>query len=143
MTAVAAATGATGRPLDSREGERRFYMGEYYPMDPQEIRNRGTKGIMAAGAGVGLWVVNALIHIPVVGWIIGGGLVFLGISGLFGKSKTDRASGSIMVAAGVAGLATILLPHLTNFLLGAGGLALVGYGAWNIVKFVKGLRSRA
>jgi hypothetical protein len=118
-------------------------MSDNYPMDPQELRNRGTKGIMSAGVGVGLLVVNAIIHIPVVGWIIGGGLAIFGLSGLFGKTKTDRASGTILLAAGAAGLATIFLPHLTSFLLGAGGLGLIAYGAWNIVKFVKGLRSRA
>ncbi len=118
-------------------------MSEYYPADPNDLRKQGTKGIMSAGAGVGLWVVNALIHMPIVGWVIGGGLLFLGFTGLFGKSKTDRASGTVMMAAGIAGLATILLPRFTGSLLFLGGLALVGYGAFNIFKFIRGLRSRA
>jgi len=118
-------------------------MNDNYPVDPKELRERGTRGIMAAGAGLGLWGVNSLIHIPVVGWIVGGGLVVLGLMGLFGKTKTDRVSGGVLIGAGAAGLATILLPGLTSFLLGAGGLALVGYGAYNIVKFVKGLKNRA
>ena len=48
-----------------------------------------------------------------------------------------------MMAAGIAGLATILLPRFTGSLLFLGGLGLVAYGAWNIFKFIKGLRSRA
>jgi hypothetical protein len=118
-------------------------MNDYYPVDPSDLRKQGTKGIMSAGAGVGLWVVNALIHMPIVGWVIGGGLVFLGITGLFGKNKTDRTSGGVMMAAGIAGLATILLPRFTGSLLFLGGLGLVAYGAWNIFKFIRGLRSRA
>jgi hypothetical protein len=114
-----------------------------YPVDSSELRGRGTKGVLSAAGGLGLLGVNALIHIPVVGWILGGLLVAVGISGVFGKSKTDKTSGAIMMAAGAAGLAAILLPKFTSFLLGAGGLVLLGYGAWNIYKFVKGLRDRA
>ena len=118
-------------------------MSDNYPMDPSGLRAQGTKGVLATGAGIGLWVVNALIHVPVVGWIIGGGLALIGLTGLLGKSRTDKASGTIMMAAGIAGLATIFLPRLTGSLLFLGGLALVGFGAWNIFKFIRGLKSRA
>ncbi len=118
-------------------------MSDYYPADPNDLRKQGTKGVMAAAGGVGLWVVGALLNIPVLGWIIAGGLVVLGVSGLVGKTKTDRTTGGLMMAAGAAGLAALVLPGLTHFLLGAGGFALVAYGAWNIFKFVKGLKSRA
>jgi hypothetical protein len=118
-------------------------MGDYYPVDSSDLRARGTKGVMSAIGGVGLLGVNALLSIPIVGWVIGGGLVVLGISGLFGRSKTDKATGGIMMAAGAAGLAALLIPHLTHALLGLGGFALLAFGGWNIYKFVKGLRSRA
>ncbi len=118
-------------------------MSDNYPMDPSDIRQRGTRGVMAAIGGAGLLGINALIHVPVVGWILGGALVVAGISGLFGKAKHEKASRNIMLTAGAAGLAAIFLPKLAGFLLGFGGLALLGYGAYNIYKFVKGLRSRA
>jgi hypothetical protein len=114
-----------------------------YPVDSSDLRNRGTKGVMSAVGGLGLLGVNALISIPIIGWVVCGGLVFLGVSGVFGKSRTDKTSGSLMMAAGVAGLAGILLPHFTRGLLGLGAFALLGYGAWNIFKFIKGLRNRA
>lgn len=114
-----------------------------YPVDSGDLRGRGTKGVMSAVGGLGLLGVSALISIPIVGWVICGGLVFLGVSGLFGKSRTDKASGGVMIAAGAAGLAGILLPHLTRGLLGMGAFALLAYGAYNIFKFVKGLRDRA
>lgn len=118
-------------------------MSDYYPANTDDLRKQGTKGVMAAAGGVGLWLVSGLLNIPVLGWIIAGGLIVLGVTGVLGKTKTDRTTGGLMMAAGVAGVAAILLPELTHFLLGAGGLALVAFGAWNIFKFVKGLKSRA
>jgi hypothetical protein len=118
-------------------------MSDNYPVDSSDLRARGTKGVMSAVGGLGLLGVSALISIPIVGWVICGALVFFGISGLFGKTRTDKTSGSLMMAAGAAGLAGILLPHFTRGLLGLGAVALIGYGAYNIYKFVKGLRSRA
>jgi hypothetical protein len=118
-------------------------MSDNYPVDSSDLRARGTKGVMSAIGGVGLLTVNALLGIPVLGWIVGGALVLVGISGLFGKSRTDKASGSIMMVAGAAGLTALILPHLAHGLLWLGGVALLGYGAWNIFKFVRGLRSRA
>jgi hypothetical protein len=118
-------------------------MSSNYPVDPSNLRTQGTKGVMAAVGGVGLWVVNSLMGVPILGWIIGGGLVVFGLTGIFGKSRTDKTSGGIMMAAGAAGLVSLVLPGLRSFLLGAGGLALVAYGAVNILKFIKGLRSRS
>ncbi len=118
-------------------------MSDNYPMDPNDLRQRGTKGVLSAIGGVGLLGVNALIHIPVVGWVIGGALAVFGIAGLLGKNSANRAPGGVLLAAGAAGIATIFLPKLTGFLLGAGAIALLAYGAFNIVKFVRGLRDRA
>ncbi len=89
-------------------------MSDNYPVDSSDLRGRGTKGVMSAIGGVGLLGVNALLSIPVVGWVVGGALVILGLSGLFGKSRTDKTAGTIMVAAGAAGLAAILLPHVST-----------------------------
>ncbi len=114
-----------------------------YPVDSGDLRNRGTKGVMSAIGGIGLFVVNGLLSIPVVGWVIAGGLVVLGVTGVLGRSKTDRTSGGIMMAAGALGLGAILLRGPTHFLLGAGGFALLAYGAYNIYRFIRGLRDRA
>jgi hypothetical protein len=118
-------------------------MSDNYPVDSSDLRARGTKGVMSAIGGGALLFANFLIGIPIIGWVIAGGLVLLGISGLAGRSKTDKTSGGIMMAAGAAGLAALLIPGPLHFLLSVGGLALLGYGAWNIFKFVRGLRSRA
>jgi hypothetical protein len=114
-----------------------------YPVDSSDLRSRGTKGVLSAVGGLGLLGVSALISIPVIGWVVCGALALFGVTGLFGKKSGDKATGTIMLVAGAAGLAGILLPHLTRGLLGAGAFALLAYGAWNIYKFVRGLRDRA
>lgn len=118
-------------------------MGDYYPVDSSELRKQGTRGVISTGAGVGLWLVNGLLHIPVVGAILGGALAVLGILGLVGRDRTDKVTGAVLLAAGGAGLASLILPGLSSFLFGVGGLALVGFGLVNLFKFVKGLKSRS
>ena len=120
-------------------------MSDNYPMNTSEARERGTRGIMAAGAGLGLWIVNGLLFLPVfrmplLSWIVGGTLAFVGASGLFGKQKIDKSYGLLFLGAGAS---IALLPGLTRMILGLGGLGLVSFGIYNIVKFVKGLRNRA
>lgn len=114
-----------------------------YPVDPNTLRAKGTKGVLSTGAGVGLWIVNALVGLPVIGWVISGGLVFLGIMGLVGRERTDKTTGAIMMGAGGLGLASIFLKGLTSFLFGFGGFALVAYGVWNLIQFARGLKSRS
>jgi len=98
---------------------------------------------MSAGAGAGLLVINALLGVPVVGWVLSAGLIGLGAMGLFGKTKTDKVSGTLLSAAGVAGLATMFLPGLSRGLLGLGGMGLLIYGIANIVGFIAGVRKKS
>ncbi len=117
-------------------------MAEKYPVEKKDLSDKGTKGIMSAGAGLGLLGVNALLGVPVLGWALSAGLVLLGAIGLFGKTKTDKTSGSILAAAGAAGLATMFLPGLARGLLGVGGLGLLIYGIVNIGSFLSELRRK-
>ncbi len=118
-------------------------MSDNYPVESTDLSARGTKGVMSAGAGLGLMGINALLGIPVLGWVISAGLVVLGATGVFGKTKTDKVSGTIALVAGGAGIASLLLPHVTRSLLGAGGFGLFLFGVWNIIKFATGIRKRA
>lgn len=118
-------------------------MSEYYPVDAGEVRKNGMRGVLSTGAGVALLLFNTLLHIPVVGWIVGGGLIALGIMGFAGKARADKTTGTILMGAGVLGLGSFLLKGLTSFFLGLAGVGLIGYGAFNLVKFVRGLKSRA
>jgi hypothetical protein len=126
-------------------------MNDYYPVDSNDLRARGTKGVMSAIGGVGLLGVNALLHLPLLGGLISGALVIVGLGALFSKTKGNKLAGGVAVVAGAAGLSAVLrsvpilgaLAGFSSFVIGAGAVALLAYGGWNIYKFVKGLRSRA
>lgn len=118
-------------------------MGDYYPADRSEVTKNGVRGVMATGAGLGVLVFNSLLGIPLVGPILGGALVVLGVIGVVGRTKNDKVTGTVLIGAGVLGLASFVLKGLTSFLLGAGGFVLIGLGLFSLYKFVKGLKSRA
>ncbi|HCO49663.1 MAG TPA: hypothetical protein DIT55_09690 [Spirochaetaceae bacterium] len=118
-------------------------MSDNYPVEKKDLTEKGTKGIMSAGAGIGLLGINALLGIPVLGWVLSAGLLALGAVGLFGKTKTDKVSGSLLSVAGVAGLSTIFLPGLAHSLLSLGGIGLLLYGLVNIGGFLAGLRKKS
>ena len=118
-------------------------MGDNYPADSSEVRKNGMRGVISTGAGIGLMLFNSLLHIPVLGWILGGGLVALGVMGLVGKKSTDKTTGAVLIGAGALGLSSFLLKGLTGFLLGTAGLGLLGFGIFNLFKFAKGLKNRS
>ena len=126
-------------------------MSDNYPVDSSDLRGRGTKGVMSAIGGGALLIVNTLLHLPLLGAILSGGLVIVGLGALFGKAKTDKVVGGVALVAGIAGLSAVLkavpilgaIAGLSSFAIGAGAVALLGYGAFNIFRFIKGLRSRA
>jgi len=118
-------------------------MGDYYPADQSEVRKNGMRGVISTGAGLGLMLFNSLLHIPVLGWILGGGLIALGVMGLVGKKSADKTTGALLIGAGALGLSSFLLKGLTGFVLGTGGLGLLGFGIYNLFKFAKGLKSRS
>ncbi|MHB0897951.1 MAG: hypothetical protein ACYC1A_10430 [Spirochaetales bacterium] len=118
-------------------------MSDNYPVPQKDLSEKGTKGIMSTGAGVGLLAINALLGVPVLGWVLSAGLLALGAIGLFGKTKTDKVSGSLLSVAGVAGLATMFLPGLARGLLSIGGVGLLIYGLVNLGGFLSGLRKKS
>jgi hypothetical protein len=118
-------------------------MSDNYPMDPSDLRQKGTKGVMSAVGGVGLMVVSGLVASPILAGIIGGGLALLGLGGVFSKKRSDRTTGGLVLAVGGIAIASAFLHGPLSGLLGLGGLALLVYGGINIYKFVKGLRDRA
>ena len=117
-------------------------MGDNYPTDSGEVRKHGMRGVVATGAGIGLILFNSLLHIPVLGMILGGGLVALGLMGLIGKNRTDKTTGTVLIVAGAFGLASFFLKGFTGFILGTAGLGLIGFGVFSLFKFAKGLKSR-
>lgn len=117
-------------------------MSDNYPVEQKNLSEKGTKGIMSAGAGLGLLGINFLLRVPVLGWALSAGLLILGAIGIFGKTKTDKVSGTLLSAAGIAGLTTMFLPGLARSILSLGGVGLLVYGLANIAGFLIGLRKK-
>lgn len=125
-------------------------MNDLVPRSTQEIRKSGVVGVGSSIAGVGLLVLNALSG-GLLG-IIGGGLVALGGLGVMNSHEAvDKKMGGLVTAAGAVTVAASLfhmipglhgLAGLGSFALWASGLGLLGVGIYNIVRFVKGLKSR-
>ena len=113
-----------------------------YPVDPKNLSDKGTRGVMSSAAGLGMLGVNALLGVPVVGTVISAGLLVLGATGLLGKTKTDKTSGTVLTVAGVAGLTTLFLPGLAHSILSLGGIGLLGYGVYNLFGFFRGLHRK-
>jgi len=113
-----------------------------YPVDPKNLSEKGSKGVMSSIAGIGLLGVNAILGIPMIGTVISAGLLGLGAIGLFGKSKTDKVSGSVLGIAGIVGLSTLFLPGPAHSLLSLGGLGLLGYGIYHLFGFLRGIKNK-
>ena len=71
---------------------------------------------------------------------MGGGIAVLGLLGILGKTKTDKKIGVIALIFGVVAMA---LPEVSGLVLALGGMGLVGYGLYNVYRFVRGLKERA
>ncbi len=127
-------------------------MNDLVPATTQEVRKSGMVGVGAGVSGLGLLILQGFSH----GWggLIVGPLVLLGGLGIMGSkdasNAADRRLGGLIATAGaVTAGASILkiiglkgLAGLGTFALWGSGIALLGIGIWNIVKFVKGLKSR-
>lgn len=118
-------------------------MSENLPVESGNLSDKGTKGIMSAGAGLGLLGVNFLLGVPVVGPLLSVGLLALGATGLLGKTRTDKVSGTVLTVAGGLGLASLFLRGFTSFLLGVGGMGLFIFGLVNIAGFAAGIRKKS
>ncbi len=134
-------------------------MSDLEPVGGKDITNAGVRGVGATAGGLVLFFLRGLSS--AFGGILGVGLGALsfvvGASSVGSHSKADKVGGSIAMGAGLVlalpGLARWLggIPlvggvlrvaaGLSTFAIGAGALGLVGYGVYNLVKFVKGIRS--
>jgi hypothetical protein len=127
-------------------------MNDLVPATTQEVRKAGMVGVGSGVAGLGLLILNGFTGGwggLVVGAIVGiGGLSIMGSKG--SSNPGDKRLGGLITAAGAVTAGAALLK-----IIGLGGIAwlgsaalwisgagLLGLGIWNIIKFVKGLKSR-
>ncbi len=126
------------------------------PVDSQrELTSRGVRGVGSAIGGIALLALKgvALWFGGVAGVVLGGIALVVGSTSLKSEAKADKTGGAIAMGAGgllvLSGLSRWHIPIISGLagfatgLVSLAGVALLGYGAWNIFKFVKGLRNRA
>jgi hypothetical protein len=133
-------------------------MSDLEPMESsRDLSNRGFKGVSATVGGIALLILKGLAGAfgGVVGIALGVVTLGLGASSLKSGTRADKTGGVIAVLAGalmaLTGIAhfPVHLPLITGLarfssaIFGIGAVGLLGYGVWNIFKFVKGLRNRA
>ncbi len=114
-----------------------------YPVSTEQTRSYGVRGVFSAAGGLATLIVGNLIGVPVVGPIIGGILTVTGIYQLIRNKAENKAATYIPLALGIAGLTTIFIPKVITGFIGLAGLGLLGFGIYNIVKFIQALKSRS
>ncbi len=107
-----------------------------------ELNKRAMQGVGAVVGGVALLV---LAGGGIFGLVAGGVVTVVGL--LLLGSKADRTAGVVTTIIGGTALASGVLAFTGIFgwihwLMRAGGIALLGIGAYSLIRFFSGLRKR-
>lgn len=106
------------------------------------LAKQGVTAVAGIAGGIGMFILGALPGLLAL--IAGGLLVFAGGAAMTNKEKTDRKLGPFVLGAGVLAVASAIpfLQGISGFLVGLSGVALLGLGVWNGIKFLRGMKSR-
>jgi hypothetical protein len=111
----------------------------------EKLTKQGVQGFVALAGGIGSFVLAGVVRHPIGGIIVGGVLTVLGL--VFAGSKHERVAGVVTTVVGAATLVASLpflgLGGIVRGLAIGAGVVLVGIGAWSLVKFFRGLKSRS
>lgn len=110
----------------------------------QTLAKQGVAAVGGIAGGIGLWVLNGLAHVPVVGIVAGAVVTVIGVVALRSEAPEDRRVGGVVTGAGVLSILSGIgiFGGLAGGLMGLASIGLIGLGAVNAWKFYKGLRSR-
>ncbi|GHU39644.1 hypothetical protein FACS1894190_05240 [Spirochaetia bacterium] len=114
----------------------------------KELSENGTNAVFGIAGGVLLLGLGFLIRpLAFVAGIIGAAFALFGVIALFSKSKSDKNGGLISIALGVllmlASRKSGLISGIAGTVLPIGAFASFGYGIWNGIKFLLGLKKRS
>lgn len=117
-------------------------MGDLVPR--KEMVNQGVKGVGGVAGGVALLIVKGLLFSLglVPGLIIGGVLTLGGLA--ISRSKGERTAGAVVAGAGILTLvaSTGIGAGLAGALMTIGGIGLLAFGGYSLIKFILNLRKR-
>ena len=115
-------------------------MNDIVPRD--KLTKQALQGVFAVAGGVGSLVLSGLGTAG--GIVIGGVLTVVGLA--FAGSKHERTAGVVTTVVGAATLLSGILPGLRHLVHGfevGTGIILLGVGAYSLIKFFRGLKSRS
>jgi hypothetical protein len=113
----------------------------------EKLTKQGVQGIVSIAGGVGAFILAGITVHPVIGIIVGGLITIAGLS--LSGSKHEKGAGIVTTVVGVATLAATV-PFISRIfgglvhgvLIGA-GVVLLGVGAYSVIKFFRGMKSRS
>lgn len=114
-----------------------------YPVSVEKTRQYGVRGIFATAGGIAALVVGNLITAPIIGPVIGGILTVAGVYQFFKKKDETQTAAAISLGVGALGIATLFAKHLVKGFTNLAGVGLIGFGIYNIIQFIRALKSRS
>jgi len=108
------------------------------------LAKQGVSAVGGLAGGLGLWILGGLSNIPIIGLVIGGLVTVVGLGALSSRESADKKAGMIITGAGaLTVLSNIgIFAGLASGLMGIAIIGLLGMGALNAWKFIKGLKTR-
>lgn len=114
-----------------------------YPVSIEKTRDYGIKGVFATAGGITALILGNIIAAPIIGPVLGGILTITGLYQFFRKREESKVTAAASLGVGILGLATIFVKDFVKGFVGLAGIGLIGYGVYNIVQFIRALKSRA
>lgn len=105
----------------------------------EKVTKSGVQGVVSVAGGLGSIILAAVTAHPVLGVIVGAVIGLAGVA--LSSSKHDRTLGVATTVVGVAAVFASLFR--AGGILVAGGVILLGIGAYSLFKFFRGLKSRS
>jgi hypothetical protein len=105
----------------------------------EKVTKHGLQGVVSVAGGIGSIILAAVTAHPVLGVIVGAVIGLAGVA--LSSAKHDRALGVVTTVVGVAAVFASLF-HAGGVLV-AGGVVLLGIGAYSLFRFFRGLKSRS
>jgi hypothetical protein len=114
-------------------------------ISPSVLSKQGLNAVICAGAGVGIFILQLISRLKIVGLVAGVAVCVIGISALLSKDPSDKKPGAVITAAGALVLLSKInvLAPVAGTLLSIGAVGLIVIGIYNGIKFLSGLKRRS